>query len=404
MRIRRNEAYVWHLFFMLNPDITYFARTNFRNQNKLFGIRQNDRFFHFYVIGRTGTGKSTLLHTKIMQDIRHGRGCTLIDPHGDLVKKVLESVPPERKEDVIYFDVRNPKLNIGYNPFRKIHYEKRSLLTAGIISVFKHLFADAWGARIEHILRYCILALLDQPQADFTSLLYLLTDKNYRKSIVPNIISPEVKNFITKELPRYREDALAPVLNKVGTFLAYPSIKRILVENENQLSLRNVIDDNKILLVNLSKGMIGEDVAHIIGSILISSLALATFSRANIPEEERVPHFIYIDEFQHFTGSDFVAMLSELRKYKVGLILVHQFLDQLEPSIRNAILGNIGTVVSFRLGAKDAPFVAKEFYPTFSQDDLMNLPNYQIYLKMMIESKIGRGFSAKTVEPTSLRN
>jgi len=383
---------------MKNHDITYFAKTNFRNQNTPFGIKQADRLFHTYVIGRTGTGKTTLLKTKIMQDIQQGRGCTLVDPHGDLVQSIKDNIPDHRKKDVLYFDVTDPTISFGYNPFRRIAYERRPLLTAGIVSVFKHLFQDAWGARIEHILRYSILALLDQPQADFTSLLYLLTNRTFRKSTEQHIISPEVKNFIQKELPRYREDALAPVLNKVGTFLAYPNIKRILVENTDQLSLRSLIDTKKIFLLNLSKGIVGEDVAHIIGSIMITSLALAAFSRANILEEQRIPHYIYIDEFQNFTGSDFASMLSELRKFKIGLVMAHQFLDQLQPDTRNAVLGNVGTLVSFRIGARDAPFIAKEFYPDFEAIDLINLPNYHIYLKLMIEGRVSRGFSGNTIE------
>lgn len=383
---------------MLDPDITYFAKTNFRNQQQLFGIRQADRFFHTYIIGRTGTGKTTLLNTKIMQDIQHGRGCTFIDPHGDLVQRIYENIPAHRKQDVIYFDVTDPHIVWGYNPFRRIAYERRPLLTAGLVSVFKHLFKDAWGARLEHILRYSILALLDQKEGSFSSLLYLLTDKVYRKSLIPNIISDEVKNFVQKELPRYRDDALAPVLNKVGTFLAYPNIKRILVENPQQISLRKVLDERKIFLVNLSKGIIGEDVAHIIGSVMITALSLAAFSRANIEEEERVAHFVYIDEFQNFTGSDFAAMLSELRKFKVGLIMAHQFLDQLQPDTRNAVIGNIGTLITFRLGQKDAPHIARELYPQFDTIDLLNLPNYDIYLKMMIEGRVSGAFSATTIK------
>lgn len=381
---------------MPNPDITYFARTNFRNQNQLFGIYQNDRFFHTYIIGRTGTGKSTLLQTKIMQDIRHGRGCTLVDPHGDLVQRVYDAIPENRKDDVIYFDVTDPNIEWGYNPFRRIAYNKRPLLTAGMISMFKHLFADAWGARIEHILRYSILTLLDQPRANLSSLLYLLTDKYFRKTMIQHIVSPEVRNFILRELPRYSPDALAPVLNKVGTFLAYPNIRKILIENTKQISFRKVMDGNKIFLMNLSKGVVGEDVSHIIGSTMITTLSLAAFSRANIPEETRVPHFVYIDEFQNFTGSDFASMLSELRKFKVGLVIAHQYLDQLDVDVRNSIMGNVGTLISFRLGARDALFVSKEFYPKFHVEDLMNLANYSIYLKMMVGGRVRKPFSGKT--------
>lgn len=331
-----------------------------------------------------------------MQDIRHGRGCTLVDPHGDLVQRVYDAIPENRKDDVIYFDVTDPNIEWGYNPFRRIAYNKRPLLTAGMISMFKHLFADAWGARIEHILRYSILTLLDQPRANLSSLLYLLTDKYFRKTMIQHIVSPEVRNFILRELPRYSPDALAPVLNKVGTFLAYPNIRKILIENTKQISFRKVMDGNKIFLMNLSKGVVGEDVSHIIGSTMITTLSLAAFSRANIPEETRVPHFVYIDEFQNFTGSDFASMLSELRKFKVGLVIAHQYLDQLDVDVRNSIMGNVGTLISFRLGARDALFVSKEFYPKFHVEDLMNLANYSIYLKMMVGGRVRKPFSGKT--------
>lgn len=384
---------------MPNSNITYFAKTNFRNQEKPFGIKQNDRLAHMYVIGRTGVGKSTLLHTMMVQDMMHGRGFSLIDPHGDLVQKVMEYLPEHRKKDVIYFDATDPDIRYGYNPFRKVSKERRPLQAAGILSVFKHLFSkdNGWGGKIEHVLRYSILAVLDQPTANFTCLTNLLTDKYYRKRTEGFIRSPDVLSFVKRELPYYRLDSLMPVLNKVGTFAAYPQIKKILVENEAQLSMRRIMDENKILLMNLSKGVLGTDVSHILGSVMISALNLAAFSRADTSEEERIPHYIFADEFQNYTsGSDLPSMLSELRKFKIGMVMAHQYINQLSKQVSDAVFGNVGTLISFRVGSRDAPFLAKEFYPVFSQEDLVNLPNYQIYLKLMIDGKVGRGFSGRT--------
>lgn len=387
---------------MTNPDISYFAKTNFRNEGVPFGIYQKDRLAHIYIIGRTGVGKSTLLHTLMVQDIIHSRGFSLIDPHGDLYQKVCEHIQKERKDDVIYFDATNPHIPHGYNPFRKARTDKRPLQAAGILSVFKHLFSkdNGWGGRIEHILRYSILALLDQPKADFNSLLFLLTDRTFRKSTEQHIQSPQVLNFIRKELPRYRPESLASVLNKIGAFLAYPQIKRILIENKEQLSMRRIMDGNKILLMNLSKGVLGMDVSHILGSVMLSALNLAAFSRADISEDERIPHHIFADEFQSYTsGSDLPGMLSELRKFKIGMVMAHQYINQLTKEVSNAVFGNVGTLIVFRVGSNDAPFLAREFYPIFGMEDLMNLPNYSVCLKLMVEGKVGKPFSAKSSVP-----
>jgi len=384
---------------MQNPDVTFFAESNFRNSKKPVGIYQADRLYHTYIIGKTGTGKTTMLRNMIQQDIRHLRGMTLLDPHGDLVESVYKSIPEHQKDNVIYINATDPNQPYGYNPIRRVAQDKRPLLAAGILSVFEHLFKDAWGSRIEHILRYVILTLLDQPQASFRDIPKILNDKIYRKQCQRNIISPDVLNFWKKEFYRYRDDALAPILSKTGAFLSYPTIKQIFVEPPKvSLSLRKVMDEGKILLVNLSKGIIGEDAARIIGSLFITSLGLAAFSRANVLESERKQFMIYIDEFQNFSGGNSMdTLLSELRKYKVGLVMAHQYIDQLDGDIRNAILGNIGTLISFRIGARDAPFIAKEMYPEFDTMDLTNLPNYHIYLKLMIDGRVSGAFSGMTI-------
>ncbi|MEM6805761.1 MAG: type IV secretion system DNA-binding domain-containing protein [Bacteroidota bacterium] len=359
---------------------------------------------HCYIVGKSGSGKTTLLETLISQDIQNRRGCALIDPHGDLVERIYESLPINLKEDVIYLNIPDLNQPWGYNPFRKIAKEKRPLLASGILNVFEHVWDKSWGARLEHILRYCLLTLLDQPQASMKDIASLLTDKSFRAKCLNHIEREEVTKFWTKEFGRYKNDALVPILNKVGAFLAYPCVRRLLEINSQNISLRSIMDEQKILLVNLSKGIIGEDASTLIGSLLITSLGLGAFSRADTLEEKRLPFFIYVDEFQNFTGTAMMSMLSELRKYKVGLILAHQYLDQLDEGIKSAILGNVGTLISFRLGPKDAPLIAKEFDPIFEPIDLINLPNYNILLKLMIEGIPSKPFSASTIQVKDIQS
>jgi len=384
---------------MHNPDITYFAESNFRSCKKPIGIYQADRLFHTYIIGKTGTGKTTMLRNMILQDVNNNRGMALLDPHGDLVESVYQSIPEYQRDRVIYINATDLNQPYGYNPIRRVAEDKRPLLAAGILSVFEHLFKDAWGSRIEHILRYVVLTLLDQPKASFRDIPRILNDKIYRKQCQRNIKSEDVLNFWKKEFYRYRDDALAPILSKTGAFLSYPTVKQIFVEPPKiSLSLRTLMDEGKILLINLSKGIIGEDAARIIGSLFITSLGLAAFSRANIPESERKQFMVYIDEFQNFSGGNSMdTLLSELRKYKVGLVLAHQYMDQLDTDVRNAILGNVGTLISFRLGPRDAGFVAKEFAPDFEVIDLVKLANYSVLLKLMIGGRVSNGFSCKTL-------
>lgn len=355
-----------------------------------------------YIVGKTGTGKTTLLETQIIQDIQSGRGLTLIDPHGDLVEKIYQNIPENRKSDVVYMNIPSKDNLWGYNPLKRVSKEKRPLVASGIIEILKKQFdSKSWGVKMEHILRNILLTLLDQPQSDFSDIPRLLNDKSYRKSAIQNITNSSVKDFWIQEYDKYppyfRASAIAPIQNKIGAFLANHIIKSVLVKPEKEILLRKIIDENKVLLVNLCKGMIGEDTSHLLGGLLITSLGLSAFSRANIPEKERLNHMIYVDEFQNFTTLSLINMLSELRKYKVGMILSNQYLHQLDKDILESVIGNVGTIISFRLGPNDAKYMAQEFYPVFKQEDIINLPNYAIYLKLMIDGVPSKPFSAVTI-------
>ncbi len=382
---------------MTSEAITYFAKTHYRNDERLFGIHQEDRLMHTYIIGKTGTGKSTLLKAIIMQDILAGRGVCLLDPHSQLVEEVYKLIPENRIQDIIYFNVPDVGLQLKYNPFKRVSHEKRSLVASSILDVFKKLWFDAWGVKLEHLLRYAILTLLDQPTATIADISNLLLDKAFRKKAIGYVKNKSIKDFWEKEFIHYMRYDLLPVLNKIGGMLAHPAIKRVLIENKTEVSLRKAMDEKKILLVNLSKGHVGEDVSHILGALLISSISSAAFSRVDTPEEDRIPFMVYMDEFHNFTTLSLVNMFSELRKFKVGMILAHQYMHQLEDEIRQAILGNAGTIISFRIGTEDAMFMSKEMFPEFGLEDFINLPNRHIYLKLMIDGAPSRPFSAQTL-------
>lgn len=386
-------------------NITFFAQTNFRNQMITFGIKRADRRNHLYILGKTGTGKSTLLETMMMDDLKKGFGFALLDPHGDLVKKIKSQIPWSRKDDVIDFDVSDNNQPYGFNPLANIAVDKRPLACSGLIQVFKHLWSDSWGPRLEHILRNCLLSLLDYPNANLADILRILSDNKFRNEVIPFIQNEKIRDFWINEYNKYPErlkaEAISPIQNKVGAFLSHPLLQKILTNPEKPLSLRRIMDEGKILLVNLAKGSIGEDTSNLLGSLLISRFDLAALSRVNTPEEERKDYTLYLDEFHNFTTNSIVLMLSELRKYRLSLVLAHQYLTQLEPNIKEAILGNVGTIIVFRIGANDAESLAPEFQPEFKSSDFTNLPNFHIYLKLMIDGKISQPFSAVTIKPTS---
>lgn len=391
-----------HSCHRANP-VTYFGRANFRNQDQVFGIRRYDRLSHMYIIGKTGTGKSTLLETLIRQDIANGEGLALLDPHGDLVDRIAKAIPEHRQSDLIYFNVPDPTQPYGYNPLKRVSPEKRPLAASGLIEVFKKMWSDAWGPRLEHILRNALLALLDQPHATLPDILRLFADRRFRREAMQHVTNPQVRTFWIEEFENYsyrmRADAIAPIQNKVGAFLSSPNLVRILTDAEKPINIRRTMDEGKILLVNLAKGQLGEDTSGLLGGLLVTTIGLAGFSRADDHESSRRDFYLYIDEFQTFTTLTLANMASELRKYHVGMVLAHQYLHQLDPDIRHAVLGNAGTLISFRLGPDDAAVISREFRPTFDSEDLLNLPNHHVYLKLMIDSAPSRPFSAVTLTP-----
>lgn len=386
-------------------DISIFARADARGSMQPFGIKRADRRGHMYIIGKTGTGKSTLLETLMVDDLSKGQGFAVLDPHGDLVKKIRLQIPDEMADRVIDFDISDPNVPYGFNPLGHVHESKRPLAASGLIQVFKHLWADSWGPRLEYILRNCLISLLDFPGAKLTDIQRLLSDRVFRGKVLKFVKNKETRDFWTNEYElypdRFRIESISPIQNKVGAFLSNSILRRIVTDPERPLNLRRAMDDGKIILVNLAKGSIGEDTANLLGSLLISRFDLAALSRADTPETDRRDFILYMDEFHNFTTQSLVFMLSELRKYRMSLVLAHQYLSQLELRIRDAILGNAGTIVLFRIGAADAEELAPEFSPPFTASDLTALPNYSIYLKMMIDGRISPPFSAVTLAPKS---
>lgn len=385
--------------------VSYFARTNFRNDRRIFGIKQADRLFHMHIIGKTGAGKTTLIETLAAQDAAEGRGFCLIDPHGDLVSRLYARLSATQRERVLYFNVPAASQPFGYNPLRHVPPERRALAASGFMETLKGIWADAWGVRMEHVLRNGLLLLLEQSDATLPDVLHLLIDDKYRRELAKASDNPQVRTFWLEEYEgyplRYRAESIAPIQNKVGAFLADPLLYRVLVNPERPISFRRIMDSGGAVLINLAKGKIGQDSASLLGGLLVTTIGLAAFSRADLPEGARRPFFVYIDEFQEFTTHFIASMASELRKYGVGLVLAHQHLHQLQPDIRHAVLGNVGTLISFRVGPEDAVLVGKELQGVFEPIDLLNLGNHDIYLRLMIDGRPSQPFSATTVPPTN---
>jgi hypothetical protein len=383
---------------MRSPDVSYFGRTNHRERRVLFGIKQADRLSHMYVIGKTGVGKSTLLETLAWQDFEAGRGFALVDPHGDLVEALAFQFADRNRERLVYLDARDPRSPYGYNPLRRVRADKIPLAVSGLLETLRKLWPDAWGVRMEHILRNALYALLERDGSSLPDILTLFSDEDYRKGIVQGIRNDVVKHFWTEEFENYparlRAEACAPIQNKLGALLANPTLHRILVQPEIDLHFRQLMDDGAVLLVNVSKGRLGEEGSLLLGSLVASTIGLAAFSRAETDPSARRPYFLYLDEFHNFTTLMLATMMGELRKYGLGLVLAHQYLQQLEPDIRHAVLGNAGTTVTFRVGPEDAALLTEEFQPTFGVLDLLNLPNRALYLKLMIDGAPSTPFSA----------
>lgn len=387
-------------------SITYFAATDARGKKIPFGIKRKDRPRHMYVIGKTGMGKSTLLENMAIQDIRNGEGIAFIDPHGSAVEKLLDYVPAHRVNDVVYFapfDLDNP---IAFNVMEDVGYDKRHLVVSGLMATFKKIWVDAWSARMEYILSNTLLALLEYPGATLLGVNRMYTDKAYRKMVVENVKDPIVKDFWVKEFntytDRYTQEATPAIQNKIGQFTSNPLIRNIVGQPHSTFDIRDLMDKRKIILINLSKGLVGDTNMKLLGSMITTRIFLGAMSRANLPGHELAkapPFYFYVDEFQNFANETFAEILSEARKYNLNLIIAHQYVEQMEEEVAAAVFGNVGTTIAFRVGPFDAEKLEVVFAPEFEPEDLVNLGARQIYLSLMIDGIGSRPFSAATIPP-----
>jgi hypothetical protein len=392
---------------MDNPDrVTYFAATDTRGKRIPFGLKAKDRSRHMYVIGKTGMGKSTLLENMAIQDIRNGEGLAFIDPHGGTASKLLEYIPEERIKDVVYFAPFDLDQPVAFNVMEDVGYDKRHLVVSGLMATFKKIWVDAWSARMEYILSNTLLALLEYPDATLLSVNRMYTDKGFRKKVVENVKDPVVKDFWTKEFAnygdRYTQEATPAIQNKIGQFTSNPLIRNIIGQSKSSFDIRTLMDEKKILIINLSKGQVGETNMRLIGSMLTTRIFLGAMSRADLSQtnlDKLPPFYFYVDEFQNFANDTFAEILSEARKYHLNLVIAHQYVEQMEEQVRAAVFGNVGTTVAFRVGPFDAETLETVFSPEFMKEDLVNLTFAQIYLSLMIDGVGSRPFSAVTIPP-----
>ncbi len=388
-------------------EVTLFGETNFRNQNRKFGIKTDDRRRHMYVVGKTGMGKTTLLENMVLSDIHAGHGLAYIDPHGDTAKTLLDFIPSHRINDVVYVNPADMEFPIGFNILETTDESQKHLVAAGLMGVFKKIWPDVWSARMEYILLNTILALIDFPGSTLLGINRLLSDEEYRKRVISLIQDPVVKTFWVKEFAsfseKYRTEAIAPIQNKVGQFLSATIIRNIVAQVKSTINIREIMDTRKIFIVNLSKGLIGEENSRLLGAMIITRLQLSAMERVDMPEKDRQDFYLYVDEFQNFATESFANILSEARKYRLALIVAHQYIEQLEEEVRDAVFGNVGTIIAFRVGAADAAYMENEFMPRFTPEDLVNLTKFQIYLKLMIDGASSEPFSANTLAPIAQR-
>ncbi|MEZ4103306.1 MAG: type IV secretion system DNA-binding domain-containing protein [Candidatus Paceibacterota bacterium] len=394
---------------MYNPNqITYFGETDFRGKKVRFGIKAEDRSRHVYIIGKTGMGKSTLLENMAAQDIKNGEGMCFIDPHGSAIDTLLDYIPEERLNDVVYFapfDSENP---ISFNILETVAEDQKHLVVQGLMSTFDKIWPDTFSERMRYILSNTLLALLEYPGSTLLGVNRMYADKGYREEIVKNVTDPTVKTFWEDEFAKWDErfmrEATAAIQNKIGQFTANPIVRNIIGQKTSSFDFREVMDKKKILLINLSKGRIGEQNAGLLGGMLITKIYLAAMSRADSTKADMAdlpPFFLFVDEFQNFANESFADILSEARKYKLNLTMAHQYVEQMEEEVRDAVFGNVGTTVSFRVGPLDAELLEKVFVPTFTQEDIVNLGRFQIYLTLMIDGVGSKPFSATTMGPLS---
>jgi hypothetical protein len=382
----------------MDSSITPIGLTNYRNTNQRFGIKDKDRLQHIYVIGKSGTGKSTLLANMALSDIRRGNGLCVVDPHGDIAEDILRNIPEGRKQDLIYFNATDEEKPIAFNPLKGIHPKYHHLVASGLVSTFKKIWSESWGPRMEYILRFTLLTLLCVPDATLLDIQPLLTDRDFRDRALSYCTDEHLLSFWHNEYerftPRLRAEIISPILNKTGLFITSTPLRNIVGQKTNSFRLQQVLDTGKILIVNLSKGQIGEDASSLIGAMLINAIQLAALHRASQVEDTRKPFYLYIDECHSFVTLAFANILAEARKYGLSLFLAHQYIDQLDERVRAAIFGNVGTIIAFRVGATDAEYLAKEFYSVFIEEDFVNMPRYAMYMKLMIDGTTSKPFSA----------
>jgi hypothetical protein len=386
-------------------ELALFAETDYRNSVTKFGLKNDDRLRHIYTIGKTGTGKSTMLENMVIDDIQNGKGVAVVDPHGDFIEHLMDCIPEERINDVVVFDPSDRDHPVGFNLLENIDQEQKGMIASGLIGIFQKIWAFSWGPRLEYILRNTILALLDYPNSTMIGILKMLVDQNFRNNVINAIHDPVIKDFWQKEFADYndkfRSEAVAPIQNKVGQFVSSPIIRNIIGQTKSTIDMEDIMNNGKILLINLSKGKIGEDNSALLGAMMITKIQLTAMNRAKLPENERRDFYLYVDEFQNFATESFATIFSEARKYHLSIIVANQYIFQMEEAVREAIFGNVGTIISFRVGASDAPFLTKEFAPVFEESDLVNLDKYHVYIKMSIDGVTSPGFSAITLPPKS---
>ncbi len=389
-------------------DLNFFAKTEFKNNETIFGILTPDRRKHMYIIGKTGGGKSTLIANMAIDDIRKDRGVGIIDPHGDLSETILDYIPKRRMNDVVYLEPFDTERPFALNVLEMKNKQHRDLIASGIVSIFSKLYADSWGPRLEYILRNTIISLLELPQATLIDALNILSQPKFRAKAVEQIEDPVMKSFWLNEFEKMtdklRVEAVSPIQNKIGQFVSSKMIRNIIGQYKSTVNLEEIMNSKKILILNLSQGKLGEDNAALLGAMIITQIQLAAMNRSFIKEEDRQDFFLYVDEFQNFATSSFIKILSEARKYRLALTLTNQYIEQLDEAIMTAIFGNVGTLVSFVVGARDAAVLEKEFSGIYTQNDLVNLGKYEIVLKLGIDNMTTSPFPAKTLPLPALKN
>jgi len=389
-------------------EINFFARTEYKNRVITFGIKQSDRRRHMYLIGKTGTGKSTLIANMAIDDMKKKHGLAVIDPHGDLSEILLDYIPSHRINDVCYLDPSDKENPFAINILEVNDLTQAELVTSGIISIFYKIYSFSWGPRLEHILRNTLLTLAQTPGSTLVDIPKILTNRDFRHQVVQKLNDPVLSNFWQSEFEkmpdRLQQEAISPILNKVGQFVSSPSIRAIIGQPKSTIDLEKIMNEGKILILNLSQGRLGEDNAALLGAMIISKIQLAAMNRVNIPESQRKDFYLYVDEFQNFATSSFVKILSEARKYRLNLCLANQYMAQIDLPVQKAIFGNAGTLISFLVGAEDAFILEKEFGGVFVQKDLVGLSNFQVIIKLAIDNLTSRPFFAYTLPLPQSKN